>query len=146
MPEQAVSPIDTAVLPEAAMDDTDLFFASQWTLIWRNFKKHKLALVSLAITLIIYVVAIFAEFVAPYDPNSYAADRTYAPPNQLRILDTTGEQTRVRFHVLGYTVERNPDTLALDYVVDPDKVIPMGFFVRSEPYRLFGLIPGSVKL
>lgn len=154
MPERP-SPTDEATLRTGqdpvedqvdVTEDTDLFFASQWTLIWRNFRKHRLALVSLVITLIIYAIAVFAEFVAPYDPNSYASDRTYAPPNQLRLFDTSGERTRLRLHVLGYAVERNQDTLALEYVVDPENVIPVGFFVRGEPYRLFGLIPGSVKL
>jgi peptide/nickel transport system permease protein len=138
----------TADLPPSDLtdDETELFFAGQMTLIWRNFRKHKLAFVSLIITVAIYAVAIFAEFLAPYDPGSYSAGATYAPPQPLRIVDRSGEQPRLRLHVLGYTTERNLDTLALDYVEDPSAVIPMGFFVRGEPYNLFGLIPGTRKL
>ncbi len=41
----------------------------QWALTWRRFRRHKLAVVGLVILLILFVVAIAAPLVAPYDPN-----------------------------------------------------------------------------
>lgn len=41
----------------------------QWALTWRRFRRHKLAVVGLVILAILFVVAIAAPLVAPYDPN-----------------------------------------------------------------------------
>lgn len=41
----------------------------QWSLFWRRFRKHKLAVVSLAVLCVIFVAAAAAPLAAPYDPN-----------------------------------------------------------------------------
>ena len=46
----------------------DVFIATQWTLMWRKFRKHKLAMVGTSLVVIFYVIAIFCEFVATHDP------------------------------------------------------------------------------
>lgn len=53
---------------------------SQFGLMWRRFKRHKLALVSLWVVGLFYLVALLAEFLAPVDPGHYSARYTYAPP------------------------------------------------------------------
>src|SRR5437588_113340 len=42
--------------------------APQWQLMWWRFRKHKLALVSTLIVVILYVVVAFADFLAYADP------------------------------------------------------------------------------
>ena len=59
---------------------------SQLGLMWRRFKRHKLALVSLWIVVLFYVVALLAEFLAPTDPSAYSARYTYAPPQGLHFF------------------------------------------------------------
>ena len=44
--------------------------AGQWTLIFRRFRRHRLAYASLFVVLGIYLVALLAEFVAPFSPDS----------------------------------------------------------------------------
>ena len=44
----------------------DYYLASQWTLMGRKFKKHKLAQVSMVILGILYFGALFGNFLAPY--------------------------------------------------------------------------------
>ena len=46
---------------------------SQTALMWRRFKRHRLALVSLWIVALFYLIAILAEFLAPHDPGAYSA-------------------------------------------------------------------------
>jgi peptide/nickel transport system permease protein len=41
----------------------------QWELFWRRFRRHKLAVVSLVVLLVIGAIAILAPLIAPYDPN-----------------------------------------------------------------------------
>jgi multidrug efflux pump subunit AcrB len=40
--------------------------AGQWQLMWWKFRKHKLAMAGGIVTILVYLVAIFAEFLAPY--------------------------------------------------------------------------------
>jgi ABC-type dipeptide/oligopeptide/nickel transport system permease subunit len=41
----------------------------QWSMFWRRFRRHRLAVVSGAILLVIIAAAILAPVVAPYDPD-----------------------------------------------------------------------------
>ena len=44
----------------------DYYLASQWTLMGRKLKKHRLARVSMLILGILYFGALFGNFLAPY--------------------------------------------------------------------------------
>ena len=44
----------------------DYYLASQWTLMLRKLKKHKLAKVSFIVLVALYLMALFADFLAPY--------------------------------------------------------------------------------
>ena len=44
----------------------DYYLASQWVLMGRKLKRHKLARVSMAILAILYLGALFGNFIAPY--------------------------------------------------------------------------------
>ncbi|CAN7726141.1 ABC transporter permease [Rhizobium sp. LjRoot258] len=113
--------------------------AGQWKLIWRRFCRHRLALAAGVVILLIYLVALFAEVLAPVSSQTYDSRFTYAPPQQIRFAgyDATGQ-----FHPLyvnGYSVKIDPIALSRNYQTDPTIVIPVGFFVKGEPYRLWGL-------
>lgn len=120
--------------------------AGPWVLTWRRFKMHKAALVSGIIVLAIYFVALFAEIIAPVSSQTYAASYTYAPPQMIKFWgkDSSGETHLL--YVNDYTVKVDQISLSRTFVVDPSKVIPVGFFVHGEAYRLWGLIPMSVHL
>ncbi len=121
--------------------------AGQWRLIWLRFRKHKLAMASLIVVSLIYLIALFAEFLAPFDPGETSRRHTYGPPQALHFF-VEDEDGRSRFlpHVYGFNSKIDPVALRRDYVIDKSKVIPVGFFVKSEPYKLAGIIPMSVKL
>ncbi len=83
-----------------------------------------------------YLVAAFAEILAPQATGDYAARYTYAPPQRLHFWDDTG----FGLYVEGYKVTINKVSLAREFVTDPDRKIPVGLFVRGTPYRLWGLV------
>jgi peptide/nickel transport system permease protein len=58
----------------------DLFIATQWTLIWRKFRRHKLAMFGSAIVILFYVIALFCEFIAPHDPVKRDTTLIHVPP------------------------------------------------------------------
>lgn len=119
---------------------------SQFGLMWRRFKRHRLALVSLWVVIAFYLVAIFAEFLAPTDPSAYSARYTYAPPQGLQFISTNVDGSwSFGPYVNGYTTEIDRAAMRRTFVIDPDVKIPVQFFAPSDPYLLAGFIPMSVK-
>ena len=114
--------------------------AGQWTLVWWRFRRHKLAMTGLVITLLIYLMAIFADFVGPVPPHETNARYTYAPPQAVHFFlrDADGGLS-FSPHVYGFKVELDPVALRRTFVIDEAKVIPIGFFVKGAPHKVLGL-------
>lgn len=120
---------------------------SQFALMWRRFKQHKLALVSLWIVIAFYLVAMFAEFLAPTDPGAYSARYTYAPPQGIHFISTNADGSwAFGPYVNGYKSEVDPQAMRRVFVIDPEEIIPLQLFAPSKPYNLMGFIPMTVKL
>lgn len=109
--------------------------ASQWQLVALRFRRHKLAVLSAFLLLVLYLVAIFAEFVAPQDPGKVAADYAYCPPQPPRLSFEHG------LYVYPMTRAVDPVTLQDRYTEDRTRVTRLGLFVQGDPYELWGLIP-----
>lgn len=117
------------------------YVASQWQLVWRKFRRHRLATFSGALLLVLYLSAIFADFIAPYDAAE-RSDFRYTQPQQLFLVSPayTG------LHVFGFERYSDPKTLRFMYRVDESKPAPVTFFVRGYEYQLLGFIPTDIHL
>ena len=111
--------------------------AGQWRLMWLKFKRHRLAYLSLFVLGMFYFVALFCEFFAPTTTTEFWREYVYAPPQTLGVI----HEGRPLLHVSGYGFERDPRTFEKTWTIDEDKVIPVGFFVKGEPYKLWGVFP-----
>jgi peptide/nickel transport system permease protein len=120
--------------------------AGQWQLIWWRFRRNKIALLSGAVVLAIYLVAIFAEFLAPFSPDYYEGRYAYAQPQQLNLFHIDENGWRFFPHVNGYSSSVDPVSFKRTFVPDPDKPVPVAFFGKGEPYRMFGFIPADIHL
>jgi len=121
-----------------------LLEASQYQLMLVKFKKHKLALVSLWLLLAMYIVAIFADFVAPYGINTRFPDLVYATPTRIHIRDVQGN-----YHapfIYPRVSQLDEKTYIYNFIDDTSQRVPIQFFMKGEPYKLLGLIPGDVHL
>lgn len=117
---------------------------SQWQLIMREFKRHKLAVASFWILIVFYVVAIFCEFLTPHDPNLVYADYSYLYPNGIHIFHE-GKLTKP--FVYGLARARDPETFEMTYQVDKSLRYTVRFFTRSNhEYKLLGLFRTNAKL
>jgi peptide/nickel transport system permease protein len=114
----------------------------QWRLVWRRLKRHRLAMAGLFVTIAIYLVAIFGNFVAPYSTDRYSASHGFAPPQQLHLSWNGGLEAYV--HPLKSV--RDPETFEKTWAEDPEERIPLTLFATGERYRLFGIIPLDVHL
>jgi peptide/nickel transport system permease protein len=144
-PEPADLPADTALhLPGAAPRPGS---ASQWRLMWWQFRRHRLAMASAVVLLLIALVAIFCEPIAPFSPIAFTPRYTYAPPQRLHLFDRDADGGLVlRPYVNGYKVTIDKAALRRVFVVDETVKIPVGFFVESEPYTMWGTFTLTTKL
>jgi peptide/nickel transport system permease protein len=125
--------------PGAAATSERIALASQWRLVWWRFRRHKLAMTGAIVTGLIYLVAIFADFIAPMQPETTRTQFTYAPPQGIHLFVSDGEGWHFRPHIYGYSVKIDPVALRRTFVVDPNKIVPVGFFVHGDRYSFFGL-------
>jgi peptide/nickel transport system permease protein len=108
---------------------------SQWALIRRRFVQHRLAVASLYLLGILYSLAIGAEFFAPYTRQWRDLSHAYSPPQLPRFSVKDG------LHVPAMKSYVDPLTFKRTYLEDNSRVVALGFWVKGEPYRLFGVIP-----
>jgi peptide/nickel transport system permease protein len=107
---------------------------SQWQLIRLRFYKHHLAFFSFLVLINLYVIAAVAEIFAPYGSSWRDLDFAHCPPQLPSVSFAHG------LHTYGVQRHTDPTTFRNTYRLDPEHVVPLGFFVRGEPYRLWGLI------
>jgi peptide/nickel transport system permease protein len=113
------------------------YAASQWRLMGKKLKKHKLARLSLIILGLLYVQALLAQFVAPQGLTSYSSKYKDCPPTRIHLFTTEGKF--IGPFVYGVTSERDPETLRKIFAEDADAVYRLRIFARGESYRFLGL-------
>ncbi len=99
---------------------------------FRYIKKRPAAAVSVLILAVLYVLMLFAEFFAPYSQTTAFEKLTYHPPNLRFAGGLKAQEARVI----------NP--VRWSYAFVKDRYEDVDFFVRGEPYKLFGLIPSDI--
>ncbi|CAN5138446.1 ABC transporter permease [soil metagenome] len=142
------SPIVAAApIPGTDEPESKIQVAGQWQLVWWRFRRHKLAVASGGVVILIYLVAVFCEFLAPFASDYYKPQYPFAPPQTLHLFDTneSGGWTFAPY-VNGYSIKSDPVSFRRSFVVDETKKIPVGFLVKGSEYRLFGIIPGNIRL
>lgn len=125
---------------DAFSAESRIMVASQWRLMWWKFRKHRLAVAGGIFLIVTMLVAVFADFVAPYAPDTYDAKYSYAPPQPISFSPDIG------LHVTGYTMQVDTVAMRRSFVTDDEVKIPIGLFVHGERYVLFGLIPTDLHL
>ena len=99
------------------------------TIAWRQFRKHPLARVSLTVLGVLYLLAAFADFIAPYPERYINSQATFQPPNRVRFWNE-GRLTGPFFYPLEQTLDF--DTLQTTWAEDRNNPVPLAWFVRRE--------------
>ncbi|RKX33458.1 MAG: ABC transporter permease [Verrucomicrobia bacterium] len=116
-------------------DGLDTGSLSQAQLIRQRFARHRVGQASLYLLVLVYFVALVADFFAPYDPNRRDLDFIYAPPQLPKFSLTHG------FHAWGIKNHIDPITLEKYYTFERETIVPLGFLARGHESKLWGLIP-----
>lgn len=110
---------------------------SPWALFWRHLRRNKMAMTGGIILVIFYGLAFLAEFFAPYGMETQDRAMFYCPPTRPHIIDSEGH-----FHLRPFVYGKHlADETWRKYEDDTKRILPIHFFVKGEPYKLFGLIP-----
>ncbi len=122
------------------MSEKDLGSLSQWQLTKIRFMRHKIAVASLLFLVAMYSIALFAPFVAPNSQTWRDVEYSNCPPMLPRFNFKDG------LHVKAMVQKTHPITLKRYYETKTDTAVPLGFFVKGEPYKLLGFIPLERRL
>ena len=123
----------------------EVAIASQFQLTWWAFKRHKIAIIALWVIGIMYLLALFAEFVAPDNPFKQNRRAVYHPPQMLHFIDTSEEGRHIRPYFWKMKRERDPETLAVTYVKSGEKIY-LRLFGKGPEYKFWGLWKTNIKL
>ncbi len=92
---------------------------------------------------LLYFVAIFADFVAPYHYDDQNRELAWAPPSFPKFSDENGSSVRPFIHPIrtfiddDFNIQTKPDTNVRCY---------LRFFHQGKPYKMLGLIPMQTRL
>jgi peptide/nickel transport system permease protein len=94
------------------------------------------------IVVFFYLIAIFADLLAPYDYRSQSRGEPMAPPTPLRFRDAQG-----RWNLRPFIYARRlVDPLERRYEEDTDRAYPIALFTCGYSYKLFGLFTTDVHV
>jgi peptide/nickel transport system permease protein len=108
---------------------------SPWRLFWQRLKRRKIAIFGGWILIVLYFIALFAGFFAPYNYEQMDDSSFFHPPTRLEWKD---------FRLVVPRYRELPGTFTYLPVLNDTK--PVRFFVHGSEYKLFGFIPTTLHL
>ena len=113
-------------------------------LVWRRFKRSIMGMIGLVMVSMLVLTAVFAEFVAPMDPNLPTA--SFAPPDHISFYTKDG----FTLWPVAYSIVEGSefDPVTFQPLMGPDMEHPrrIVLFAKTAPYKLWGLIPLERRL
>ncbi len=110
--------------------------------IYKYIKKNKLAHLSFYILIVLYFLAIFADFISPYPYDKQHRDTPYHPPTQIHFFDEKGN-----FHLRPFIYKYElVDPVFKVYKINKKEKYPIYFFIEGDKHYLFGIIPTNIHL
>lgn len=122
--------------------DEERYALSQWRLMWRKFVRNRAAVTGGVIILLFYLVALSADFLAPYTLTTRFRERVYLPPQGIHLFD----QGRWSPYVYGVKTSLNLETFERVSEIDRNEKYPVHFFTGGEPYEIFGIFEARTHL
>ncbi|MCT4474618.1 MULTISPECIES: ABC transporter permease [Bosea] len=139
----STAPFEPYATEEMTAEQERVYLASQWQLMWWKFRKHRLAVISAVLIFVIYAMAAFAEFLAPYHYSTRNTDFIRAPGQQVRLFH---EGAFIGPFVYPFKLHLNMENLKREYAEDRERPEKLRFFCRGDGYSFWGLVPGNLHL
>ncbi len=128
-----------AIIPDALGERPE----SLWRIGLRKLRRHKLAMWGLRTLIVLYLIAIFADSIAPYYYDNENRTHSYHAPWNLHVVGADGRWCRPFVYKTSYTFDANFNRV---YAEDTSQQFPLRFWHCGDPYRLLGLFLTNVHL
>lgn len=99
----------------------------------------KFAFGAFLILIFLYLIILFADFIAPYSNYYSNRDMSYAPPSKVYTIDENGKFSRP--YTYNYIREYEPALMQTIYKQDRSQKHYLKLFAKGEKYKFLGLIP-----
>lgn len=133
-------PFDPYAVEKLTPEQERYFLATQWQLMWWKLRRHKLAVISGVFLIMMYLIAVIAEVVAPYALETRNSKNLFAPPQSVRFMH---EGEFIGPFVYAYKQKLDFKTMQRTYTEDTSKPQPIRFFCSGDEYSYFGLFNAS---
>jgi peptide/nickel transport system permease protein len=140
--ESASSPYESGNLSdlleaEGTVGESRTQFLTPRELMVLRFRRNRIAVLALWFLAFLYLAVLFAPIVAPYDRAHRFTKHLYLPPREIHIRTDDGSWQRP--FVYAVEIVTNKETFTRDFVEDRSQQFPILFFVKGDPYKLWGL-------
>ena len=136
-------PFNPMKVDELTPEQEKFYMASQWKMMWWRLRKHRLAIWSGAILIVLYASILVSECIAPYGLQTRNADFIFAPPQKVQFFHE-GEFIGPFVYSLDYRL--NMEILRREYADNQDVVQPLRFFCRGDVYEFWSLFESDFHL
>ena len=122
---------------EGTVGATRTQFLTPRQLMSIRFRRNKMAVFAMWFLGFLYLAVLFAPIIGPYDKSHRFTKHLYLPPREIHIRGEDGSWQRP--FVYAVKIETNKETFTRDFVEDRSQQYPIQFFVKGDPYKLWGL-------
>ncbi len=144
--ENMSAPQSARKMRKKAQAGEKYYYASQWTLMGRKFRRHKLAMASTVVLVLFYLTAILGNFIAPQGTEQYDGKYVNCAPTKIHFFH---EGQFVGPFVYGLKKTRDPVTFMASFTENSEQIYRIRFFTdggEGGEYKWFGLIPSNIHL
>lgn len=129
--------------PATAAENTRVLSVRQ--LAWRKFRRNRLAMFGVVTLIVMYLMAAFAGFIAPYGDRETHSEFARVGPNGFHFFDAEGNFYPVPF-VYGLSRQMDRTTFKMSVSTNTEERYGLRFFVKGAPYTILGLIRSDIHL
>lgn len=112
--------------------------------IFRKIFKDKFAKLAFIVLAVLYLLILFADFIAPYSNTYSNRDMSYAPPSKVYTIDENGKLSRP--YTYNYIREFEPALMQTIYKQDRSQKHYIKLFAKGESYKFLGIIKSDRHL
>jgi peptide/nickel transport system permease protein len=139
--DSASKPEDTAGANPPPEPFDAISVAPNWKLVWWRFQKHRLAMFSGYVLIVITLIAAFPGFFSTRDPVESITKGSFMPPQSIQFWDNGPA-----FYTYALKGARNARTLRMEWVRDDDRKVPLRLFGQGYEWKFLGLFPTRLHL
>lgn len=136
----STEPFEPLAVEALSADQERYYMASQWRMMWWRLRRHKLAVVSGIVLILLYGSTLISEALAPYNLHTRSIDHIYAPPQGVHLFH---EGEFIGPFVYGLDYRLNMTNLKREYTDSPNRIQPLRFFCSGDEYEFWGLFKAS---